>query len=408
VNEPLEERDIVIIGGGLVGAALALSMAEQDLSVTLLEGQERDRLLRPLSAVASVEDVEPRVSAISPASQALLTRLGAWQHLTPARCCAYQSMCVWDGEGTGEIRFDAADLHVPALGHIIENAGLVAALHRALADTAVDIRYGAAVQSWERHGEASTVRLGDGTSLRAQLVAGADGARSRLRQWAGLPVREWDYGQTAIVATVQTEQPHRQTAWQRFSTSGPLAFLPLAIESGETHFVSIVWSQDQERAQALLAMDESGFRRELGEAIEWRLGRIEAVSRRHGFPLRQCHAKDYVAPGLALLGDAAHSIHPLAGQGVNLGFADVDALSAELKRALDRGNPLGGLATLERYQRRRKGENLAMMAAMEGFKRLFAQSDPAVRWLRNSGMRWLDHQGLLKNRLAAQAMGIGR
>lgn len=407
MSSALEERDILIVGGGLVGAALALALAPGTGSVTLLEGQTKAQLRRRLSKVASVDDLEPRVSAISPASQALLTRLGAWQRLPAARCCPYQHMRVWDAEGTGEIHFDAAELHVPALGHIVENALLVRALHEALAETPVDLRYAAEVAAWHREGDGSVVELADGSRLRCGLVVGADGARSRLRQWAGLPIREWDYGQTAIVANIRTEDSHANTAWQRFNLTGPLAFLPMAVESGDQHYISIVWSQDQDRADQLLALEGSDFIRALGEAIEWRLGKVESLSRRFAFPLRQCHAKDYVAPGVALLGDAAHSIHPLAGQGVNLGFADVAALSDELLRAGQRGLYAGNLGVLQRYQRRRKGDNLAMMAAMEGFKRLFAQPDPAVRWLRNTGMRWLDRQGALKNRIAAQAMGLG-
>lgn len=406
MNMASSTRPVVIVGGGLVGAALALALTKSGIEVVLIEGQTQERLLRPLAPVKGVEDVMPRVSAISPASQALLTRIDAWRHLPVARCCAYQAMDVWDGEGTGEIRFNAGDLHVPALGHIIENDALVAALHRELAETGVDVRYGAEVSGWSPEASQSGLILGDGSRLPAQLVVGADGGRSRLRQWAGLPIREWDYGQTAIVATVRTEKSHGDTAWQRFSTSGPLAFLPLAVESGDRHFTSIVWSQDSERAQALQDLETPAFIEQLGQAIEWRLGRIEAVSRRYAFPLRQCHAKQYISAGLALVGDAAHTIHPLAGQGVNLGFADVTALAAELERALQRGQSLGDAAVLARYQRRRKGENLAMMAAMEGFKRLFAQTDPVTRWVRNTGMRWLDGRNLLKNQVAAQAMGI--
>ena len=252
------------------------------------------------------------------------------------------------------------------------------------------------------------MELADGRRPGARLVVAADGAHSRLRQWVGLPTREWDYDQQAIVCTVRTAQSHGYTAWQRFSRTGPLAFLPLLNEQGDEHFCSIVWSQDTGEARRLMALDDTGFRAELEHAIEQALGPVEQVSRRVAFPLRQRHAKEYVAEGFALVGDAAHTIHPLAGQGANLGYGDVRVLLDELARARQAGmNPADDLLPA-RYQRRRKGENLAMMAAMEGFKQLFARDEPALRWLRNAGMRWLDGLGPVKNRMAAQAMGLDR
>ena len=239
-------------------------------------------------------------------------------------------------------------------------------------------------------------------------MVGADGAQSRLRQWSGLATREWDYDQQAIVCTVRTRQPHQYTAWQRFSPTGPLAFLPLLTESGDEHYCSIVWSQDTAEARRLMALETEQFRLELERAIEQQLGVIESVSRRFAFPLRQRHAKEYVADGLALVGDAAHTIHPLAGQGANLGYGDVSALMGELGRAKELALSPADQTVLARYQRRRKGENLAMMAAMEGFKQLFARDELAIRWLRNTGMRWLDNLAPLKNRIAAEAMGIKR
>ena len=250
------------------------------------------------------------------------------------------------------------------------------------------------------------LRLADGRVLAADLVVAADGAHSRLRHWVGLATREWDYDQQAIVCTVRTAQSHRFTAWQRFSPSGPLAFLPLLSESGDEHFCSIVWSQDTEEARRLMALDEAAFASELERAIERELGAVELVSRRFAFPLRQRHAKDYVAPGFALVGDAAHTIHPLAGQGANLGYSDVRALLDELSRARKAGLGAADELMLARYQRRRKGENLTMMAAMEGFKQLFARDELPLRWVRNTGLRWLNQLGPVKNRIAAEAMGL--
>ncbi|MGM0572061.1 MAG: UbiH/UbiF/VisC/COQ6 family ubiquinone biosynthesis hydroxylase [Pseudomonadota bacterium] len=398
--------DILVVGGGMVGSALALGLSRQGWNVGLVEGSERKTLLEPAAEATGVDSFDPRVSAISVASQRLLEQLGVWTEITAGRHCPYTTMTVWDGDGTGRIQFEAAELRAPALGTIIENRRIVRTLFAALVDSSVELIDGVKVSDWWQDGKERGIRLEDGRTLAAQLVVAADGAHSRLRQWVGLPTREWDYGQQAIVCTVQTTQSHRFTAWQRFSPTGPLAFLPLLTESGDEHFCSIVWSQDTEEARRLMALDDNAFRAELEKAIERELGSAEAVSRRYAFPLRQRHAKDYIAGGFALVGDAAHTIHPLAGQGANLGYGDVRALLDELSRARQAGISPDNELVLARYQRRRKGENLAMMAAMEGFKQLFARDELSVRWLRNTGMRWLNQLGPIKNRIAAEAMGL--
>jgi 2-octaprenylphenol hydroxylase len=231
----------------------------------------------------------------------------------------------------------------------------------------------------------------------------ADGALSPTRELLGLRTREWDYGHRAIVTTARFERGHAHTAWQRFLPTGPLALLPLASASGR--LCSIVWSIDEDEADALLAKDDEAFAAALTTASEAVLGAATDCSPRRAFPLRQRHAVDYVLPGAALVGDAAHSIHPLAGQGINLGLSDVNVLAEELRRALDRGLAPGRLDVLKRYQRRRKGDNLRMMAAMDGFKRLFEQDAPPLRWLRNAGMRGVGAMPALKRRIIREAMG---
>ncbi|MEX2476393.1 FAD-dependent monooxygenase [Marinobacter sp.] len=402
--------DILVVGGGMVGSALALGLSRQGWHVGLVEGSERQALLAAPAPADCVEKFEPRVSAISVASQRLLEDLGAWPAITAGRYCPYQTMTVWDGDGTGRIQFDAAELQARSLGTIMENRHIVRGLFAALAESAVELIDGVNVSGWRqgdsRSGGQHGVDLADGTALAADLVVAADGAHSRLRQWVGLPTREWDYEQQAIVCTVRTTQSHRFTAWQRFSPTGPLAFLPLLAENGDEHFCSIVWSQDTEEARRLMALDDTAFARELERAIERELGAVESVSRRFAFPLRQRHAKNYIAPGFALVGDAAHTIHPLAGQGANLGYGDVRALLDELSRARKTGLSAADELVLARYQRRRKADNLTMMAAMEGFKQLFARDELPLRWLRNTGMRWLNQLGPVKNRIAAEAMGL--
>jgi len=238
------------------------------------------------------------------------------------------------------------------------------------------------------------------------LLVAADGALSRVREMMDFQTREWDYGHRAIVTTVQVEQPHGSTAWQRFLPSGPLALLPLPGDEGQ-HLCSIVWSLQEHLVDDLLALDEAAFCAALEQASERRLGTVLGSSPRFAFPLRQRHAVDYVQPGVALVADAAHTIHPLAGQGINLGLQDVAALAEEILTGCARGANPGQLAVLRRYQRRRKGENLAMMAAMDGFKQLFEQQALPLRWLRNVGMRGVDQLPPVKQQLMRHAMGLG-
>lgn len=400
--------DILVVGGGLIGSAAALGLSQQGWRVGLVEGQARDSLVADIRPAATVDDFEPRVSALSPASQKLLAQLGVWAGVQQSRHCRYQNMTVWDGDGTGRVHFEAAELQSEALGTIVENRAVVKALFEEILQSPVELIDGVKVTGWWQDSGTNGVRLDNGRSLGASLVIAADGPNSRLRQWAGLPTREWDYDQQAIVCTVKTSQSHRFTAWQRFSQTGPLAFLPLVNERGDTHFCSIVWSQDTGEARRLMTLDDAAFGAELEQAIERELGAVETISRRFALPLRQRHAKDYVANGIALVGDAAHSIHPLAGQGANLGYSDVRVLLEELARSKSAGLSPADVTVLARYQRRRKGENLSMMAAMEGFKQLFGRDELSVRWLRNTGLRWFDRLGPVKRRIAAQAMGLNR
>ena len=404
--------DIMIVGGGMVGSALALGLAQQGWDVVLVEASPLASLQAAAQPATGVDDFEPRVSAISMASQRLLEGLGAWAEVAAGRHCPYQMMTVWDAEGTGRIEFDAAEMRAEALGTIVENRHIVRALFNALDASPATIISGAKVADWLASGpdgegeNAPGIRLENGQHLRARLVVAADGAQSRLRQLVGLPTREWDYDQQAIVATVRSKQVHQYTARQSFSRTGPLALLPLQADNGDEHFCSIVWSQDTLEARRLMALDDVAFNAELARAIELPEDSVEAISRRFAFPLRQRHAMDYTAPGFALVGDAAHSIHPLAGQGANLGYGDVAVLLEELKRARKLGLNPGDALVLGRYQRRRKSENLTMMAAMEGLKQLFGRDELPLRWLRNQGMNWLNQLAPLKNRLAAEAMGL--
>jgi 2-octaprenylphenol hydroxylase len=400
------QYDVAVIGAGIAGSALATALSGKGMRIALVEAMPLAGKALPLDI--GLEHFDARVSAITPRSRELLRDLGAWQAIEDYRQLPYRHMTVWDAEGTGQIEFDCSEVDVSALGHIVENRAIVSALlERVKASPDISLYNPARLAACSGGDEAPVqLDLEDGESLQASLLVAADGALSRVREMAGFDTREWDYGHRAIVATVQVEQGHRDTAWQRFLPSGPLALLPLP-GSEQAHYCSIVWSLQENLVDDLLALDDPGFCSELEKAIEGRLGPILASSPRFAFPLRQRHAVDYVQPGIALVADAAHTLHPLAGQGINLGLQDVAVLAEEILGGRERAISPGDLALLRRYQRRRKGENLLMMAAMDGFKRLFEQQALPLRWLRNVGMRGIDQLSPVKQQLIRHAMGIG-
>jgi 2-polyprenylphenol 6-hydroxylase len=396
--------DIVVVGSGLVGATLAARLAATEegcgLAIVVV-----DKRLNPVLPRAG--EFDPRVVALTEASRQVLDKAGIWSGQVMAKASAYQHMEVRDGQGTGLIEFDCSEVHQPNLGHIVENSVVVNSALRRLVEleNVSTIEAGLVELKFERDSRVSLI-LDNGEELSTPLVVAADGGNSRVREKAGFRVRSWDYGHSAIVTTITTARPHRQTAFQWFGDAGPLAFLPLLDEQGGGLNSSVVWSQTPEVNDNLMAQDDASFCLALSRASEYRLGEVVATARRFQFPLQQRHAVDYIQPGIALVGDAAHTIHPLAGQGVNLGFGDVAALVDEITRGLSRGLPLGHLSMLERYQRRRKPDNLAMMAAMEAFKRLFASDDPVFRILRNRGMSTLNRLSPVKNELVRKAMGF--
>jgi len=397
--------DIIIVGAGMVGATMACLLAKQ--SRTYKSGPLQIALLEARPAPAfNPEQFDPRVAAIAEKSRQLLDHCGVWEAVVNKRVSPYVAMDVWDAEGTGRIQFDCHDIHQPSLGHIVENAALVDSLMAEIAELDnIRLCCPAVVADYHRSEQGISVQLEDGTPLSAQLLLAADGANSAIRKHFDFATVEWDYGHSAIVTTITTQLPNQQTAWQRFMPTGPLALLPLSDEDG-LHRCSIVWSQDTEEAERLMALSDRDFCQQLSTASEHCLGEVLSTDKRHSFPLRQCHAIDYVMPRVALVGDAAHSIHPLAGQGVNLGFADAQVLVEELTRARDRAVDLGDLAVLKRYQRRRKPDNLAAMATMEGFKRLFGAENTGLRLMRNYGMSAVNQFTPLKNQLIKKAMGL--
>ena len=392
--------DVLIVGAGMVGSALALALKDSGLNVVLLDGSPLS--VKPFTAQ---DTFEPRVSALSAASQRILQRLGAWAGIRARRTSPYSHMHVWDGSGTGHIHFSAASVHADVLGHIVENRVVQDALLERLQDSGIQMLANARLEQMRRSADDWLLTLADGRTLRAPLVIAADGANSAVRRLTGCETREWDYQHHAIVTSVRCAQPHQQTAWQRFTDHGPLAFLPLERE-GQQDWCSIVWSTTPEQAQALMALDDEAFCRELKFAFEGRLGTVLSADPRVCVPLRQRHAKRYVAEGLALIGDAAHTIHPLAGQGVNLGFLDAAVLADVLLHAADRGERLADVRVLSRYERRRMPHNLALMAAMEGFERLFQSDSLTARLVRNTGLKWVNQMPEAKALFVRQALGL--
>ncbi len=396
----------------MVGLSLALALGKSGLSIALVDPQDKPQAVEALQSRMTATQFDARVSALTPASRQLLTDLAVWDALAQLRVCAYRDMRVWDADGTGAIHFSADEVHADCLGYIVENSLVSAVLAEAVNDSGIALYHPDTVVSFTQLTDdtgrlVTQLALQSGQLLQCKLLIGADGANSRIRTQGGFASREWDYGQQALVCTVKTELPHQYTAWQRFMTTGPLAFLPLMTHGNDSqHYCSIVWSCIPELAEELLALDDAGFAQRLERAFETRLGRVEAVTQRHAFPLRQHHATDYVQAGIALVGDAAHTIHPLAGQGVNLGFADVVALAETINAAVTRREDFASLQVLSRYQRSRQVHNLGMMAVMEGFKRTFASDSLAVRWLRNTGLRVADESSILKQGLMKRAMGL--
>lgn len=387
--------DILIVGGGMAGGLLALLLADRGFAVRVLDGA-------PTPAWPEGE-AAARVSTLNDASHWLLQHAGAWPRLRPERVQAYSAMRVWDRDGTGEVNFEAADAGAEALGWLLENDHLTAALHAAAADRdTLDWRCGAAATDLRRLDNGWQASAG-GRAYTADLLIGADGAQSRVRDAAGIAATGRDSGHHALVTTIETERPHDACARQVFMDSGPLALLPLFGHDG--HRCSIVWSAWPERIEALMALDDDAFGARLAQATGEALGAARVVARRAVFPIRERHASSYVGPALALVGDAAHVIHPLAGQGINLGLLDAGILAEELGRAREAGLPVAHPAVLARYQRRRRADNLVMLNAMRGFKLLFERRELSVRWLRNAGLGGVNRLAPLRHLFTERALG---
>ena len=391
----MHDAEVIIVGGGPVGATLAGLLGQHGIDCIVIEAGK--------PGPAPLDDsADPRALALTQASRRILTDFNAWKGLPQDRLGYFRHMHVWDENGNGEIRFDCEELCESSLGYIVEQPVLQETLFRVLdyiptvsvhrGDKPTEIHWGS---------DAITVRLNE-RQLRGKLLVAADGIHSGVRELAGIGYAVQDYRQTAVACVVRTELPHGETARQCFLSDGPLAFLPMA----DPHQCGIVWSTSPEYAEELLAMDSERFNRALKAAFDSTLGEIPESGKRVGFPLQRAQAECYCKDRIALVGDAAHSVHPLAGQGVNLGLLDAASLAQVLMEARKKNRDIGMMRDLRRYERWRKGENRLMMMVFEGFKYLFENQTVPVPLIRNMGLNIVDRNSLIKQFIMRRAMGL--
>jgi len=389
-----EHFDVVIVGGGMVGAAVACGLGGSGLRVAVLESS-------PPQEFSNDQPHDLRVSALSIASKNILEVVGAWSGVINRRFCPFRRMRVW--ETAGDTEFCSDDIDYPELGYIVENRiTQLALLERLVEFGNITLICPAAIKKINYAAETpSEISLDDGRVLSAKVVVAADGGQSRVRQAVGLGVTSWDYNQHALVIYIETDYEQQDITWQRFVPTGPQAFLPLPGPYG-----SLVWYHSPDEVRRLQALPFEQLKQELLAAFPDCLGKIKAVLGVASFPLKRQHAQAYVKPGVVLVGDAAHMINPLAGQGVNIGLLDAAALVEVLIEADNNGDDIASLAVLKRYEGMRRNENLKMMTVMDVFYRLFSNEVLPVKFLRNLGLGLAEHILPAKNKVMRNAMGL--
>ncbi|RYU68022.1 FAD-dependent 2-octaprenylphenol hydroxylase [Aliivibrio finisterrensis] len=391
----MQSVDVAIIGGGMVGLTVAAALESSGLRIAVIESQLPDTDLTDLPDV--------RVSAISRASEYILDNVGAWQGITSRRAAPYRSMTVWEQDSFARIDFEAEQIAQRNLGHIVENR----VIQLSLLDM-VSKQENVTLLAPERcssimFGESEAwLNLESGKAITAKLVVGADGANSWLRNQVNIPLTHWDYGHSALVANIRTVENHTETARQIFRPEGPLAFLPLS----ESNLSSIVWSLDPLNAENLVSMPEDEFNKQLTAAFDNHLGLCSVEGERQVFPLKMRYAKDFVKDRVVLVGDAAHTIHPLAGQGVNLGLADAAALAETIIELHQEGKDIGLKTNLRPFERWRKVEAAQMIASMQSFKVLFSGSNPIKKLVRGIGMSLTNEVTPVKDECLKRALGL--
>ena len=390
----MQHVDIAIIGGGIVGLTLAAALKDAPCSIAVIN---KHPLVVPL-----LDTPSPRVSAINQANIEALDSLGVWQFVQQDRVNPYKAMHVWDKDSFGDIHFNCDDMGNDSLGVIAENAALVNGLAESVMQQA---NVTVVTQSIERMlvgPSQSMLMLDNNDAISCRLLVGADGANSSVRKQANFPITFRDYEHTAIVANIQTEHPHNNVARQAFTPTGPLALLPMA----NPHVCSIVWSQTPDAASKLQQCSDDDFCHALTVASDAALGNVSLQTSRHTFPLTMRYARSWAKDGVVLVGDAAHTIHPLAGQGANLGMQDALALADTLSALLNPQKDIAQYRYLRPYERARKTEAVKMIAAMDGFKFLFDGNDPVKKLIRGVGLAATDKLTTVKQAFVAHAMGL--
>jgi 2-octaprenyl-3-methyl-6-methoxy-1,4-benzoquinol hydroxylase len=388
-----QHTDVAIVGGGMVGGALALGLSQQGFTVTVIE-----QTTPPEFDPVSPPDV--RISAISASSVGLLRGLGVWEAIQVMRTHRYRQLETWEWENA-HVVFNAAELKLPELGYMVENNVLQLALWQALeAHENISLCVPSSLETLLHGSEGYVLGFTDGSELKAKLVVGADGANSQVRHMAGIGVHAWQYPQSCMLITVQCENEPGDSTWQQFTPNGPRAFLPLF-----DNWASLVWYDTPARIRQLQSLPLDQLEREIASTFPSRLGNVKPVAA-GAFPLTRRHALRYVQPNLALVGDAAHTIHPLAGQGVNLGYRDVDALVDVLANARSHGEEWSSLSVLKRYQTRRMADNYLMQSGMDLFYASFSNDLAPLRMLRNIGLMAAERAGGLKRQALKYALGL--
>ncbi len=377
--------DIVIIGSGIVGSVTAIALAQNTaLNIAILD-------INPITLKKN-KILTHRFSALSHASKNILKNIHIWDEIPCEYISVFNNMEVWDKEGQGKLHFDSQSVQESALGYIVEDDVIRQKLWENLRHLNIDMIAPIQLIDMQKKMDYLELITSDARVIKTRLLIGADGANSWVRKTADILLSTRDYQHTAIIATVQTELPHEMTAWQCFSDLGILAFLPLK----DLHTCSIVWSVKPMDANNLLLLEPDVFQEKLADAFMNRLGKVTLLSPRYDFKLTMRHAKQYVKDSIALIGDAAHTIHPLAGLGVNMGLLDAAALVEVIMTALQKNRRIDSFATLRRYERMRKGDTQMMLGFVEGIKELFASHHPSLRMLRNSGLNWVEKVAFLK------------
>jgi 2-octaprenyl-6-methoxyphenol hydroxylase len=389
--------DALIVGGGLSGISTALALDGAGLSVAVAD---RTAVTAHIAA-----GQDGRTTAISKSSKRMLVRLGVWDAL-PEAPCAIKDIRVQESGSPLFLQFDHEDTGPEPMGFILDNGSLKTGLYRAAAARpGIQIVSPASVKRLERNGEAVTAIVADSRRITARLAIAADGRASPTRRAAGLRTTELSYGQTAITCTVEHEQPHEHVAFEYFRPAGPFAMLPLNDASNGAHKSCLVWSERTETANALLSLNDEEFNQEMLTAFGKTLGQLNVIGRRWAYPLGLIHAERYIDQRLVLVGDAAHGIHPIAGQGFNLGLRDIATLTDIVKDARRIGLDFGSVPVLEKYQRWRRFDVMTMIAATDGLNRLFSNDSAGIRLLRDAGLGLVQRIGPLKRAFMRGAMG---